>query len=90
MSKYYNRRKFIKLSTAAITGATAALSGINYGCDPGSNVIVWGNPGGDVLASPDYEVTIKQGKKSWKLFTYYSYNRPVDKIIDPEIGRAHV
>ncbi|MCX6326702.1 MAG: hypothetical protein NT144_08670 [Bacteroidia bacterium] len=85
MSNYYNRRKFIKLSTAAFAGGAAVLSGINYGCaGVGSSVVAWGNPGGDVLTSPDYEVTLKRGDKTWKLFTYYSYNRPVDKIVDLE------
>ena len=31
MSKiYYNRRKFVKLSTAAAVGGSAVLSGINF------------------------------------------------------------
>jgi hypothetical protein len=85
MSKYYNRRKFIKLSGAAIAGGAAALSGINYGCAGfGSELVVWENPGGDVLSSPDYEVTLKRGNEVLKLFTYYSYNRPVDKVVDAE------
>ena len=85
MSKYYNRRKFIKLSTSAAAGSVAILSGLNFGCNiikPSSEVFVWGAPGGNVPASPDYEVTLRRGGKIWKLFTYYSFNKPVDKIVD--------
>lgn len=45
-------------------------------------VVVWPGPGGDVGASPDYEVTIHRGANQWRPFTYYSYNRPVDKLLD--------
>ncbi|MDQ1296711.1 MAG: hypothetical protein QG611_690, partial [Bacteroidota bacterium] len=87
MRKYYNRRKFIKVSTAAAAGSVAVLSGINYGCNiinKAPKIFVWGTPGGNVPASPDYEVVIKRGGKVWKLFTYYSFNKPVDKIVDHE------
>jgi hypothetical protein len=47
-------------------------------------VITWDGPGADVPASPDYEVTLRSGGKSWPCFTYYSYARAVDKLLDPE------
>jgi hypothetical protein len=47
-------------------------------------VVVWNGPGGDVQASPDYEVTVRSGGNAWRPFTYYSYNRPVDKLLDAE------
>ena len=50
----------------------------------GTQVITWDGPGGDVPASPDYEVTIKSGDKTWIPFTYYSYARAVDKLLDVE------
>ena len=37
-----------------------------------------------MAASPDYEVTVRSGSHSWRPFTYYSYNRPVDKLLDQE------
>ena len=37
-----------------------------------------------MAASPDYEVTVSSGGQSWRPFTYYSYNRPVDKLLDRE------
>ena len=49
-----------------------------------TQVIVWDGPGGDVPASPDYEVTVRSGDTAWKPFTYYSYARPVDKLLDAE------
>lgn len=47
-------------------------------------VTTWEGPGGDVAASADYEVTVKSGEKTWKPFTYYSYARAVDKLLDAE------
>jgi hypothetical protein len=90
MSRKYNRRKFIKLSTAAVAGGVGALSGINYSCSSitsRSEVIVWDGPGKDVLESPDYEVTLKRDGNIWKSFTYYSYNKSVDKFIDDKEGK---
>ena len=49
-----------------------------------TQVLTWDAPGGDVPESPDYEVTLKSGGKTWKSFTHYSYARPVDKLLDPE------
>ncbi len=47
-------------------------------------VTVWPGPGGEVPASPDYEVTVRSGSQSWQPFTYYSYARAVDKLLDAE------
>ena len=82
----WRRRAFIKLSAVAVAGGAAFLSGIRcgYASDAaGTQVVVWDGPGGDVPASPDYEVTLRSGGKAWKPFTYYSYNRPYDKLLDP-------
>lgn len=49
-----------------------------------AQVMVWNGPGGDVAASPDYDVTVKSGGRVYKPFTYYSFNRPVDKLLDAE------
>lgn len=49
-----------------------------------AQVTVWSGPGGDVPASPDYEVKVSSGGKVWQPFTYYSYARPVDKLLDAE------
>ncbi len=49
-----------------------------------TRVIVWEGPGGDLAASPDYEVTLRSTARTWTPFTYYSYNRPCDKLLDPE------
>ena len=50
----------------------------------GARVTVWDGPGGDVAASPDYEVVVSSGSKVFKPFTYYSFARPVDKLLDTE------
>jgi hypothetical protein len=47
-------------------------------------VIVWDGPGGDVAASPDYEVTVRRSALTWPVFTHQSFNRPYDKSIDAE------
>jgi len=49
-----------------------------------AQVIAWDGPGGDVAASPDYEVLVRSGDNTYKPFTYYTYNRPVDKLLDRE------
>lgn len=49
-----------------------------------TEIITWDGPGAGVPASPDYEVTLRSGGKARKCFTYYSYARPVDKLLDPE------
>lgn len=76
-----------RFGLSAITVAAAFLSapaGGHTAGPSGARVIVWDGPGGDVAKSPDYEVTVKGGGKTWRPFTYYSYNRPVDKLLDPE------
>lgn len=86
MSSYFNRRQFIRL-TAAAAGGPVLFSGPGQSCAAeraGTRVTVWDGPGGDVAASPDYEVTVSSGGRSWRPFTYYSYNRPVDKLLDRE------
>jgi len=80
-------RTLLKLSAAAIVAGAVCLSGITVGHAAdvaGTQVIVWDGPGGDVTASADYEVTVRSGGQAWKPFTYYSYNRPYDKLLDPE------
>lgn len=80
-----SRREFIKL-----TGTLAAIGPVHCfrtarsrAAEPaGASVTAWGGPGGDVAASPDYEVTVSSGGRSWEPFTYYSYNRSVDKLLD--------
>ena len=72
-----------------VTAAVLAACLSNAPCglastESGTRVIVWDGPGGDVPASPDYEVTVRSGGNAWKPFTYYSYNRPYDKLLDPE------
>ena len=47
-------------------------------------VVVWDGPGGDVSASPDYEVTVRREAQTWPVFTYVSVNRPYDKSLDLE------
>lgn len=49
-----------------------------------AHVIVWDGPGGNVAASRDYDVTLKAGGKTFRPFTYYSYNSPYDKTLDRE------
>jgi hypothetical protein len=82
MKHYYNRRKFVKLSAAAVAGTSAILSGIPWACAPGSDITVWEVPGGEALCSPDYEVTLKSRGVTFKPFTYFTYRKGVDKIID--------
>jgi hypothetical protein len=82
MTNSYSRRKFVKLSASAIAGSTAALSGIPWACTSDFNVRVWNIPGGEALSSPDYEVTLRKGGKTWKPFTYYTFRKAVDKIVD--------
>jgi hypothetical protein len=80
-----NRRNFIKTTSLATAGSLAAFS--LKACapnGPGKGVITWDGPGGEVLSSTDYQLTLKQGRKSWKPFVYYTYNRSVDKVVDAE------
>lgn len=84
MSPKRGRRALIALPAMIVAVAFLALAGGHAATAPGARVIVWDGPGGDVKASPDYEVTIKGSGRMWKPFTYYSYNRPVDKLLDPE------
>jgi hypothetical protein len=65
--------------------ALAALMAASAGAqENAARIVAWKGPGGDVQASPDYEVTVAAGGQNTRLFTYYSYNRPVDKFIDSE------
>jgi hypothetical protein len=81
----YNRRKFVKLSTLAAAGSAVILPGLSYGCAADEPEIrVWDVPGGEFLRSPDYEVTLRKNGETWKPFTYFSYRKGVDKIIDHE------
>jgi len=85
MKTNYTRRSFVKLSATAVAGSAAFFSGIPYGCslaDKTRGISVWDVPGGDFLASKDYQVTLRRGSKTWKPFTYYSFGRGVDKVID--------
>lgn len=45
-------------------------------------VIVWDGPGGDVTASPDYDVTVRRDGRAWSVFTHQSVSRPYDKSLD--------
>lgn len=67
----------------AVALAMAAAQG-QAAPSPAAKVVVWDGPGGDIAPSPDYEVSLRAGGKTWRPFTYYSYNRPVDKLLDPE------
>ncbi|MBM4088444.1 MAG: hypothetical protein FJ276_03305 [Planctomycetes bacterium] len=87
MTSYFNRRRFIKLTATVAAGGPIFCSRpgrIRAAESAGTRVTVWEGPGGDVAASPDYEVTVISGGRSWRPFTYYSYNRPVDKLLDRE------
>ncbi|HPA17370.1 MAG TPA: hypothetical protein PLU30_06455 [Verrucomicrobiae bacterium] len=75
MKTTLGRRGIVTLiAVAAIGGAAIA----------GDRIIVWNGPGGEIAPSPDYEVSVTADGKAWKPFTYHSYNRPVDKLLDPE------
>jgi hypothetical protein len=83
MTNSYSRRRFVKLSTVAMAGSAAFLSGISFAKGSSKSVVkVWEVPGGEFLTSPDYEVTLRQGTKTWKLFTYHTFRKEVDKIVD--------
>jgi hypothetical protein len=47
-------------------------------------VTVWGSPGGSIEPSPHYQVTLKAGERSFQPFTYHSFNRAYDKVLDRE------
>ena len=70
----------IELAVAVMLLTVGGAPHPSFGAEP--QVIVWSGPGGDVDASRDYEVTVRSGDKSWHPFTYHSYNRPVDKLVD--------
>lgn len=82
-----NRRNFIRTTSLATVGGIAAIS-LDSCAQPGAvsekGVITWDGPGGEVLTSSDYELTLRQGRKSWKPYVYYTYNRSVDKVVDAE------
>jgi hypothetical protein len=87
MKKNINRRNFIKISSVAAIGSAAFLSGTGFGKSSElkqTRVITWGAPGGDVLTSADYDVTLKSNGNAWKPYVNYSFNRSVDKSIDKE------
>lgn len=85
MTTNYNRRQFVQLSSIAIAGSAALISGLPFGCSGAeSDVMVWDIPGGDFLRSPDYEVTLRKNGKKWKPFTMFSQWKHVEKIIDHE------
>lgn len=65
-------------------GALGLAIALGSPASAATQVIVWDGPGGDVPASPDYEVTVRSGDMTWHPFTYYSYARPVDKLLDAE------
>jgi len=67
---------------ATVAMATLVAAPESHAANP--QVVVWEGPGGDVAASPDYEVVVRGGTQTYKPFTYYSYNRPVDKLLDRE------
>jgi hypothetical protein len=82
-----NRRKFIRTTSLVTAGSLVALSFDGHASSaslPEPGVTTWEGPGGDVLSSTDYLLTLKQGREHWKPFVYYSYNRSVDKVVDPE------
>ena len=74
--------KMQTLPLIALGFATAILAA-PLGAAAG-RVIVRDGPGGDVTASPDYEVTVRREARTWPVFTYRSVNRPYDKSLDPE------
>jgi hypothetical protein len=79
------RLPFVGLT--AILVLAAGLAGavrLQAAAPTGGQVTVWDAPGGGIAASPDYEVTLKRGGQTWRLFTHHSYSRPVDKTVDPE------
>lgn len=85
MSKSFDRRSFLKRFSGAALGTAAFASGAGASLAGGAaEVTVWGGPGGDVLESPDYEVSIRADERTWTPFVYYSFNRPYDKTLDYE------
>lgn len=59
--------------------AHAATAGASDG-----SIVVWPAPGGEVAVSPDYEVTVARGGRTWQPATFRSYSHAVDKTLDPE------
>ena len=82
-----NRRNFIRTTSLVTAGSLASIS-LDGQIQPKSRqekgLIIWEGPGGDVLTSDDYLLTLKQGKDSYKPYVYYTYNRSVDKVVDAE------
>ncbi len=76
-TKFWQRQWAVAVMLFIASGATHTSIAAE------TQVIVWSGPGRDVAASPDYAVTLRSGDKSWHPFTYHSYNRPVDKLVDP-------
>jgi hypothetical protein len=71
-----------KVGQVFLIGMMAAAS--LRGAGEGARVAAWPGPGGDVEASPNYDVTVTAAGATTKLFTYYTYNRPYDKTLDRE------
>lgn len=85
MTALGNRRAFARRMAILVAGGMACRTGMTADGEAAAGetrVVVWNGPGGDVPASPDYDVTVTGGGRAWKPFTYYSYNRPVDKLLD--------
>ena len=64
--------------------ATLAAVSVAASAAPAPRVAVWPGPGGGIAASPDYEVRVAAAGRVWSPFTYHSYNRPCDKLLDVE------
>lgn len=89
MKTTYNRREFIKLTSAAAIGGIAFLSGFSRLNASNlkrstTRIIPWDGPGGEILPSADYAISIKSDGNTYKPFVYYTYNRTIDKEIDAE------
>jgi hypothetical protein len=82
-----DRRLFIKTTSLASLGSLTAFTVKGWdspAAAKGKGVITWDGPGGEVFSSSDYSITLRQGRKTWKPFVYYSYNRSVDKVVDAD------
>ncbi len=87
MSTNIARRITIAMPAVIAAVAMTFVSGSTCGhasTAAATRVIVWAAPGGDVAESPDYEVVVRSGERVCKPCTYYSYNRPFDKLLDRE------
>jgi len=75
-------------SLTKLTCASAALSWLLAAALPvakaDGTITVWNSPGGEVTASPEYEVTLHRGDQTWRPFVYRTANQPYDKTLDEE------